>query len=62
MLLEHLTDQMHKLSAGVITVEEAKAQSGMAKQFNNTLKHELDKAVAIAKYGEEISIRDIETR
>ena len=54
-IFKHLCDQMDKLNSKVISVEEAKAQANMAKQANNLLKYELDKAVAIAKYGEDIN-------
>ena len=60
MIFAHLCDQMKKLSSNLIDVEEAKAQSNLAKQANNLMKHELDRAVAVAKYGEELKIRDIE--
>ena len=59
MILSHLCDQMNKLNAGVISVEEAKAQSNLCKQANNILKYELDKAIAIAKY-DKIDIKNIE--
>ena len=59
-IFEHLCDQMAKLNAKVISVEEAKAQSGLAKQANNVLKYELDKAIAKAKFGEDIKINEIE--
>jgi hypothetical protein len=51
---------MHKLSAGLVSVEEAKAQSNLAKQANNVLKYELDRATSIVRYGEELEIRNIE--
>ena len=60
MIFSHLCDQMKKLSANVISVEEAKAQANLSKQANNLLKYELDRAVAVAKYGEELNIREIE--
>jgi hypothetical protein len=59
-IFAHLCDQMHKLSAGVVSVEEAKAQSNLAKQANNVLKYELDRATSIVKFGEELDIRNIE--
>jgi len=61
-IFEHLCDQMDKLNAKVISVEEAKAQANLSKQANNLLKYELDKAVAKAKFGEELEINDIETK
>ena len=60
MIFSHLCDQMKKLSAQVISVEEAKAQANLAKQANNLMKHELDRAVAVAKYGEDLKVREIE--
>jgi len=59
-IFAHLCDQMDKLNAKVISVEEAKAQANMAKQANNLLKYELDRANSIARFGEELQIRDIE--
>lgn len=58
-IFEHLCDQMAKLNAKVISVEEAKAQSNLAKQANNILKYELDRAIAVQKH-ENIDIRNIE--
>ena len=57
-LLKHLFDQMEKLDAGVIKVEEAKTQAALAKQANNVLKYELDRAATISKYPN--VIREIE--
>lgn len=57
-IFKHLCDQMHKLSAKQISVDEAKAQANMAKQANNILKHELERAKTVAKYADEF--RDIE--
>jgi len=58
-IFEHLCDQMHKLNAKAISVEEAKAQSNLSKQANNILRYELDRAVAIQKY-DTLEIRNIE--
>lgn len=58
-IFDHLCDQMSKLNAKVISVEEAKAQSNLAKQANNILKYELDRAIAVQKF-EKIEIRNIE--
>jgi hypothetical protein len=58
-LLKHAFNMMMMLKTKVISVEEAKAQGNLIKQANNLLKHELDRAIAIAKY-ESITIRDIE--
>jgi hypothetical protein len=60
-IFKHLCDQMDKLNAKVISVEEAKAQANLAKQANNIMKHEMDRAVAIAKYGEDIKLLKIDT-
>jgi len=60
MIFAHLCDQMKKLSAKLIDVDEAKAQANLAKQANNLMKHELDRAVATAKYGKDLNIREIE--
>jgi formyltetrahydrofolate synthetase len=61
-IFRHLCDQMHKLSVKAITVDEAKAQAHLAKQANNLMKYELDRAVAVAKFGEDFSdaLREIE--
>lgn len=59
-IFEHLCDQMDKLNLKVISVEEAKAQANLAKQANNLLKYQLDKAVAKCKF-ENIVIEEIET-
>lgn len=58
-LLKHAFNMMMLLKAKAISVEEAKAQGNLIKQANNLLKHELDRAVAIAKY-ETLDIRNIE--
>lgn len=59
-IYKHLCDQMSKLSAGAISVDEAKAQAGLVKQANNLMKYELDRATAVAKYGQDLHIREIE--
>jgi len=56
----HLCDQMDKLNSNVITVDEAKAQGNLAKQANNILRYELDRAVAKAKFGEDLKLENIE--
>ena len=58
-IFKHLCDQMDKLNMKVINVEEAKAQANLAKQANNLLKYELDKAIAVCKY-ENILINNID--
>lgn len=59
-IFNHLCDQMAKLNAKAISIEEAKAQANLAKQANNLLKYELDKAVAKCKF-ENLIIENIET-
>lgn len=58
-IFNHLFDQMKLLKAGVVTTEEAKAQANLAKQANNVLKYELDRATFLAKYPEQ-ELRNIE--
>lgn len=58
-IFEFLCNQMDKLDKKQISVEHLKAQSGSAKQLNNLLKYELDRAKAIKKFPD-IQIRDIE--
>ena len=58
-IFDFLCSQMDKLDKKTITVEHLKAQAGSAKQLNNLLKYELDRAKALKKYPEMI-IRDIE--
>ena len=59
-IFAHLCDQMSKLNSKLITIEEAKEQANLAKQANNVLKYELDRATQTAKFGEKLIIRDIE--
>ena len=58
-IFEFLCLQMEKLDEKKITVEHLKAQAGTAKQLNNLLKYELDRAKAIQKF-KDINIREIE--
>ena len=60
MIFSHLCDQLEKLANNEIDVDQAKAHASLAKQANNLLKHELDRAVAIAKFGDDLKIREIE--
>ncbi len=60
MIFNHLCEQLQNLSDNKIDVDEAKAHASLAKQANNLLKYELDRAVAIAKYGDDLDIRTIE--
>lgn len=48
-LLAFVFSQMEKLDTGTITVEQAKAQANLAKQANNSLKYELDRATTLIK-------------
>jgi len=59
-IFEHLCDQMHKLNKKEISVEEAKAQSNLAKQANNVLRYELDRAIALSKFGDEMKIAELD--
>ena len=59
-IFNHLFAQMISLQNGDISVEEAKAQANLAKQTNNITRYELDRAVAIAKFGEIIEIREVD--
>jgi hypothetical protein len=51
---------MRKLDNNSIDVDNAKAQANLIKQANNTIRFELDRAVSIAKFGQDLIIRDIE--
>lgn len=66
-LFHFLCDQMDKLDKREISVEEAKAQASIAKQVNNVIKYELDRANTEMKvrefnmkHGSHIEIRNIE--
>jgi len=52
-IFEHLCSQLSKLNDGSITPEEAKAHANLAKQANNLLKYELDRAKTMAAYPSE---------
>lgn len=58
-LLKHLFLTMCDLKERKIDTEEAKAQANLAKQANNVMKYELDRAKTLAKF-ENIEIREIE--
>lgn len=49
-IFKHLFNQMKKLEEKEIDVDEAKAQANLAKQANNILKYELDRARTMAEY------------
>jgi len=51
-LLHFIFDQMEKLDNNTISVDQAKAQANLAKQANNSLKYELDRAVVKMKIEE----------
>ena len=59
-IFEFLCLQMEKLDKKLISVEHLKSQAGSAKQLNNLLKYELDRAKAIQKF-KDINIREIES-
>lgn len=66
-LLHFIFDQMKKLDNNEIDVQQAKAQGVLAKQANNALKYELDRANTIIKIdqynrqsGTEVSLRNAE--
>lgn len=69
-LFSFVCDQMEKLQADEITVEKAKAQANLAKQANNLLKYELDRAnieIRISEFkktdsNSNIAIREIESK
>jgi len=48
-LLHFIFDQMEKLDKNDINVDQAKAQANLAKQANNSLKYEMDRAVVKMK-------------
>lgn len=66
-LLHFVFDQMEKLDKKEIDVQTAKAQADLAKQVNNMMKYELDRANMLIKleahnkeYKSDIKLRDIE--
>lgn len=63
-LIAFLYDQMEKLDKNEIDVEQAKAQSNLAKQVNNAMKYELDLANMKMKVGEynKINEKKVELR
>lgn len=68
-LIHFLFDQMDKLDTNQIDVAQAKAQADLAKQVNNSLKYELDRAkvkIEIAQhnasYNDNIELREAETK
>jgi hypothetical protein len=68
-VLAFLFNQMEKLDNKEITVDEAKAVSELAKQVNNAMKYELDRANTKMKlrvhnfeYKDNIELRDVESK
>lgn len=68
-LFHFITNQMEKLDKDEITIEQAKAQSNLAKQANNILRYELDRANMEMKVrtfnlenGSNVEIRNIESK
>jgi hypothetical protein len=66
-LLHFIFDQMEKLDTGTINVDEAKAQALLAKQANNSMKYELDRAKTLMELdqykrttGAKIDMRNVE--
>lgn len=66
-LLHFLYNQMEKLDNSEITVEVARAQGDLAKQVNNVMKYELDRANTQLKLeihrratGSDIKLRNVE--
>lgn len=68
-LFAFICNQMERLDASEITVEQAKAQSNLAKQANNVMKYELDRVntemnvrTFNMQNGSTIEIRQIESK
>jgi len=65
-LLHFIFDQMEKLDTKEIDIEQAKAQSLLAKQANNAMKYELDRATTLLKLseynrdGQKVELRNVE--
>jgi len=61
-MLAFLFDQMEKLNAKEISVEEAKAQANLAKQANNSLRYELERSAILIKIDEYNSLNTTKTK
>ena len=68
-LVAFLFDQMEKLDHDTIDVTKAREQSNLAKQVNNAMKYEIDRAkvkMDLAKhnaiYKDGLDLRDIESK
>ena len=66
-LLHFIFDQMEKLDNGTTDVNQAKAQAELAKQANNVLKYEIDRANTQMKlaqhnaiYKDGLDLREVE--
>lgn len=66
-LLHFLYNQMEKLDSKEIEVEQAKAMAELAKQANNILKYEIDRANVLMKLDthnstnkRDVKLRDVE--
>lgn len=59
-IFDFLCSQMEKLDKKQISVEALKAHGNTAKQLNNVLKYELDRAKALKKYPD-MQIREVES-
>lgn len=46
-LFRHICEQMERLAAKKISVDEAKGQASLAKQANNLLRYELDRVKTV---------------
>ena len=68
-LVAFLFDQMHKLSNDEISIQQADAQSKLAKQVNSQMRYELERAKVImelskhnAIYKDGANLREIESK
>ncbi len=68
-MIAFLFDQMDKLDKDEIDINKAKEQSNLAKQVNNAMKYELDRArlkiditVHNKTTGDDITLREIESK
>ena len=66
-LIHFLFDAMEKLDRNIIDVETAKAQANLAKQVNNSLRYEIDRAKTEMKikefnslHNEDLGLRNVE--
>lgn len=65
-LLHFIFNQMEKLDKNEIDIDQAKAQSLLAKQANNAMKYELDRATVSLKLSEhnregaKVELRNVE--